>query len=84
MDAKRMDIELPLDQYEFLRKEAAARGLTISRLLQQLIEASRVRPSEDIRQAYHADPLFRRRGSFDGPPDLAEEHDRYLYGTSSR
>jgi predicted nuclease of predicted toxin-antitoxin system len=27
------------------------------------------------------DPFSQRQGSFYGPPDLAEQHDRYLYGT---
>jgi len=84
MGTKRVSIELPMDQYEFLRKEATTRGLTISRLLQQLIEARRGRRSGEIPELYQSDPLFRRRGSFDGPPNLAEEHDRYLYGASTR
>ena len=80
MATKRLNIELPFDQYEFLKKEAAAKGLTISALLRQLIETRRARPSADTGEMYRDDPLSHRRGSFDGPPDLAEEHDRYLYG----
>lgn len=79
MVAKRLNIELPLDLYEFLRKEAAQRGMTISGLIRQLIEDCRSRPAEDIRKVFHADPFSRRHGSFDGPHDLAEQHDRYLY-----
>jgi len=84
MATKRLNVELPFDQYEFLRKEAAAKGLTISGLLRQLIEARRARPSADIRDMYQGDPLFERFGSFDGPSNLAEEHDRYLYGSKSQ
>ena len=82
MPTKRLNIELPFDQYEFLRREAAANGLTVSALLRQLIEIRRGRPSAGAREEYRDDPLVRRRGSFDGPPDLAEEHDRYIYGSS--
>jgi hypothetical protein len=31
------------------------------------------------RKDYQEDRLDKRRGSFDGPEDLAEHHDRYLY-----
>lgn len=82
MVTKRLNVELPFDQYEFLRKEAAAKRLTISALLRQLIEARRGRASEDVRDVYQGDPLFDRRGSFNGPSNLAEEHDRYLYGSN--
>ncbi|MDR7555333.1 MAG: ribbon-helix-helix protein, CopG family [Armatimonadota bacterium] len=79
MATKRLTIELPVDQHEFLRKEAAARGTTVSALIRKLIEEHRARPSEDLRALYSTDPFARRSGSFDGPPDLAERHDRYLY-----
>lgn len=81
MANKRLTIELPVDQHEFLRKEAAARGMTVSVLIRQLIQDCRVRPPETIRAILAADGFCRRHGSFDGPPDLAEGHDRYLYGT---
>lgn len=80
MATKRLTIELPFDQYEFLRKEAAHRGMTISGLIRQLIEDSRAHPAEAI-STYAEDPFSRRDGSFEGPPDLAEHHDLYLYGS---
>jgi len=80
---KRLTIELPFDQHEFLRKEAAARGMTVSGLIRQLIEDCRARPPEEIRAISPKDPFSQRRGSFDGPPDLAEQHDRYLYRIES-
>lgn len=79
MTTKRLNIELPVNQYEFLRKEAAQRGMTISGLIRQLIEDCRAHPAELIRAMYPEDPFSRRHGSFEGPPDLAEHHDRYLY-----
>lgn len=82
MGSKRLNIELPSDQYEFLRKEAAAKRLTISGLLRQLIEGLRTGPAGNIRAGYRDDPLSQRCGSFDGPSNLAEEHDRYLYGSN--
>ena len=84
MSTKRFSIELPFDQYEFLRKEASARGLSVSGLLRQLVEARRGRASEKEPPIYRGDSLSQRYGSFDGPSDLAEEHDTYLYGRASR
>jgi hypothetical protein len=81
MANKRLTIELPVDQHVFLQKEAAARGMTVSALIRQLIQDRRARPPEEIRAILPTDPFSRRHGSFDGPPDLAEQHDRYLYGT---
>lgn len=80
MGTKRLNIELPVDQYEFLRKEATASGTTVVGLLRRLVEDYRRRLPGEARETYQTDPLYRRRGSFDGPSDLAEHHDRYLYG----
>jgi hypothetical protein len=84
MATKRLNIELPAEEYDSLWKEAAARGLTISELVRHLLEAHRTLPSEENREMHLRDSLSRRQGSFDGPPDLAEQHDRYLYGTGPR
>ena len=84
MATERLNIELPADEFDSLRKEAAARGLTISELIRHLIETRRALPSEETREIRVGDSLSGRRGSFDGPPDLAEQHDRYLYGSGSR
>jgi hypothetical protein len=81
---KRLNIELPFEQYEFLQKEAAERGLTISALLRHLIQARQPRPSKDNRGGCTDDSFSLRRGSFDGPPNLAEEHDRTLYADGPR
>lgn len=84
MATKRLTIELPVEQYEFLRKEARTGGTTISGLVRRLIEECRLRLPEEARKNYQTDPLFKRRGSFEGPADLAERHDRYLYGRRSK
>lgn len=78
MATKRLTIELQVDQYEFLRKEAQASDTTISGLIRKLIEDLRFRLPEEARKNYQTDPLYKRHGSFDGPSDLAEHHDRYL------
>jgi hypothetical protein len=83
MATKRLTLEVPFDQYEFLRHEAAQRETTISGLIRQLIEECRVRPTEAIGKRNPKDPFFQRCGSFDGPSDLAEHHDRYLYAADS-
>ena len=80
---KRLTLELPLDQYDFLRKEAAGMGTTVAGLIRKLIDERRRRL---FKEALHheADPLYGRQGSFDGPADLAENHDRYLYGRDNK
>lgn len=80
MAAKRMTLELPVDQYEFVRKQAGANGTTVSGFIRRLIEDCRRRFPQKARGSYKTDPFHLRRGSFDGPGDLAENHDRYLYG----
>jgi hypothetical protein len=84
MATKRLTIELPVDQHEFLRREAASRGTTVSALIRQLIAERRARPPEDMRNVYREDPFVRRNGSFEGPSDLAERHDRYVYPPRER
>ena len=79
MATKRLTIELSADQYELLRKQANATGTTVSGFIRRLIDEVRVRLPEEARKNYQTDPLYKRRGSFDGPSDLAEKHDHYLY-----
>jgi hypothetical protein len=79
MATKRLTLELPLDQYEFIRQEAAAEGVTVSGLIRALIEQRRTFPTT-TRRDFRKDPFYTRRGSFKGPKDLSVNHDRYLYG----
>jgi len=76
---KRLTLELPTEQYDFLRREAEASRTTVSGLIRRLIDERR---DFLLREAVlrETDPLYDRRGSFDGPADLAENHDAYLYG----
>ncbi len=79
MTTKRLTLELSSDQYEFLRHEAAAEGLTVSAFIRSLIDARRASPAS-FRESYRDDAFYRRRGSFKGPKDLSAKHDKYLYG----
>jgi len=80
MAVKRLNIELPIEQYEFLRQEAGAKKTTISQLLRDLVDQRRISSLNAAKKNYTNDPFFQRKGSFDGPVDLAEKHDSYLYG----
>ena len=84
MATKRLTIELSIDQYEVLRKQANSTGTTVTGFLRKLIEEFRVRVPEEVRKNYRNDPLYKMRGSFDGPNHLSENHDHYLYGRSSK
>jgi hypothetical protein len=79
MGTKRLTIELSTHQYEILQREAKTAGTTISGCIRRLIEDLRSGPKDQPFLNYQEDPIYKRRGSFDGPKDLAEHHDRYLY-----
>ncbi len=83
MISKRFTLELPVDQYDFLRREADSTRTTVAGLIRRLIEDHKNRLLKEARH-YDSDPLCSRQGSFDGPADLAEHHDRYLYGKRSK
>jgi hypothetical protein len=80
MATKRLTLELPQDQYEFIRHQATVSGTTVSAMIRSLIERCRLNVPANARRAYRSDPFAQRRGSFEGPPDLASHHDEYLYG----
>ena len=80
MPAKRLNIELPIEQYEFLCQEAEGKKTTISQLLRDLIDQRKESSTKAAKRNYAKDPFFQRKGSFDGPADLAAQHDSFLYG----
>lgn len=84
MGTKRLTIELSVDQYELLRKQANITGTTVSGFIRKLIDDLRLNLPKEARKRYQTDPFYRRRGSFDGPEDLSENHDQYLYGRYAR
>ncbi len=83
MPTKRLTLELPVEQYEFLRKEARSMGSSVAGLIRRLIEDRRNHLVKEAVQR-EGDSLYARQGSFDGPVDLAEDHDRYLYGRNTK
>ena len=78
MATKRLTIELSVDQYELLRKQASTTGTTVTGFIRKLIDDFRLHLPEEARKNYQNDPLYKMRGSFDGPEDLAENHDHCL------
>ena len=83
MATKRFTLELSVEQYEFLRKEARSMGSSVAGLIRRLIEDRRNSMVKEAVQ-HETDPLYAREGSFDGPADLAEDHDAYLYGRNTK
>ena len=81
MAVKRLNIEIPWEQYELLRREAALKGTTVTGVLRDLIGSLKSVSGKRKGRGSGADPFLSRMGSFDGPPDLAEKHDEYLYGS---
>ena len=77
---KRLNVEIPWEQYEALRREASVRGTTISGVLRDLIASLGQTVKGRGRRNHRDDPLYRMAGAFDGPVSLAEKHDAYLYG----
>ena len=71
---KRLTVELDEGDYAYLRERAAKEGRSVVSLLREAVERLR-------REGFDAttDPMY-PVGSFDGPADLSEKHDRYLYG----
>ena len=83
MAKKRLNIELEIEQYELLRKRASAGGTTVSGVIRELIDDIRNSLAKEAVKDYRSDSWYKRRGSFDGPSNLAEKHDQHLYGKSS-
>lgn len=71
---KRMNVEFADDDYRYLRERAVAEGRTVISVIREAVARMR-RESFDAK----SDPMW-AVGSFDGPSDLAERHDDYLYG----
>lgn len=78
MATKRLTIELSTSQYETLQQQARTTGTTISGCIRRLIEDLRTQPRGQENQNYREDHFYKRRGSFNGPDNLAEQHDRYF------
>jgi hypothetical protein len=55
---KRLTIELPLDQYEFLRRKASSEGTTVSGLIRDLIEERRSHPAVNASKNRKGDSFY--------------------------
>jgi hypothetical protein len=77
----RTQILLEEAQYRWATTQARRWQQSLSQVLRGLIDAQRTRSVRNRRE----DPLFRLIGLGRDPArDVAEEHDRYLYGAPSR
>ena len=74
---KRTTIMLPADLKARAMRTARERGISFGELLRQSLQAA-----VDTPTSTYDDPVFTDSAVFDGPapPNLAAEHDGYLYG----
>jgi predicted DNA-binding ribbon-helix-helix protein len=76
----RTQIYLPRRLHQSLRKAAKARRVSMAQLIREAAEEALRRP-----ETLQEDPLADLVGVIrDAPPDLAEAHDHYLYGSPRR
>ncbi len=73
----RTTIMLPEDLKLRAQETAGRLGISLAELIRETLERRL-----DARQDWRDDPLFSEVPVYEGPvpPDLSEEHDRYLYG----
>lgn len=77
----RTQILLEPPQYRWLTIQAQRQHKSLSQVLRELIDQQQARPVRLRRE----DPLFRLIGlGADRARDVAEHHDRYLYGSPKR
>jgi hypothetical protein len=75
--ARRINIELEDGDYRYLKDRAEREGRSMVSVIREAIRGLRGSEMQDPR----ADPMY-QVGSFEGPRDLAERHDFYLYESS--
>lgn len=79
---RRTQIYLDQDQMSWLKLEASHRKTTMSNLIRDAVGHL---VKERRRVDWENDPIAKLVGAFKGgPPDLAEEHDHYIYGGPKR
>lgn len=71
---KRLNVELDERDYGYLKDRAAREGKTLIAVIREAIAGLRQADLGDARN----DPMY-EVGSFEGPSDLADRHDDYLY-----
>lgn len=72
---KRLNVELGDEDYRYLKERARREGRTLVAILREAVDRMRRADRPEAR----SDPMY-EVGSFEGPADLAERHDGYLYG----
>ena len=73
--AKRLTIELDEADAAYLRERARRDGTSLVAVLREAIRSLRRADVADPR----SDPMY-KTGTFEGPSNLAERHDDYIYG----
>lgn len=77
---ERITIQLPAEVVEKVRELASKSGRGVEEEVGTLLVESLRRAEEREKQAWEAFMAVAETGLFDGPGDLAERHDEYLYG----
>jgi len=76
----RMQISLTTNQYEFLQSEAFVTGKSMAAILRTMLDEAIEHRQQDI---LANDPIWDVIGigqAIDGPTDISENVDKYLYG----
>lgn len=81
----RTQIYLPQSQIRALRDIALKRRTSMSCVIRELVDKSLVKKSASVTSANPMSGLFEalediKKMGFKGPPDLAQNMDKYLYG----
>lgn len=79
---KRTQLYLSAEQHAAVQRLARQRGLSMAAVVREAIQAL-VESTLARQPADGADPLADLIGVFEGPGDLAERHDDYLYGPAA-
>src|SRR5262245_9277277 len=77
---KRTQLYLTAAQHEALIRAARKRRTSLAEVVREAIAEYLGKPGKRGRAASSTDPLAEFIGCFEGPGDLAERHDDFLYG----
>ena len=78
----RMQVSLTTTQYEFLQSEAFVTGKSMAAILRAMLDEAIQQRQQDV---LANDPIWDVIGigkAIDGPTDISENVDKYLYGES--
>jgi hypothetical protein len=80
---KRTQLYLTARQHAALLRMARVRGTSLAGVVRLAIDAYLAAPTVPERTSEGADPLAGLVGCFEGPGDLSDNHDEYLYGPAA-